>query len=349
VITCGLACLDLAQQVESFPDPDAKIRAEETKWLGGGNAANTACALSRLGTSAFVLSKVGDDAMGEAILDGLHLDGVDTRFVKRAQNSTSAFTSVIVDRAGNTRTCINSPMLEELSADEVKDLLASTTSSDEHAESPDRHMLGLDVDLVHFDVRHPSGAVAMAEAASKLTGVRISIDLERPRAGLEELLPLCNAIFCNSTFPQTWTGASGLPGALAAILDQYPRADFIVATRGERGCLCLVRKSSNLDLGDGAVEAAKLPLTCCHGTFGDYHTLACDAWPMPAGAEVVDSTGAGDVFIAGVLHAWLAGQPLSMALATGSFVAMNKLQGLGSRLSPDFNASNLPFSSEVVR
>jgi len=345
VIACGLACLDLVQQVKCFPDPDAKIRSKDTKWLGGGNAANTACALSKLGTSAFVLSKVGDDTMGEAILDGLQLDGVNTRFVTRAQNSTSAFTTIIVDRAGSTRTCINSPMLDELSANEVDELLAASGQS---AEISDRSLLGLDVNLVHFDARHPFGAVALAEAASKLSAVRISIDVERTRPGLDKLLPHCNAIFCNSNFPQQWTGIAGLPRSLAAILDQYPRADFIIATRGERGCLCLTRKSSNLDLGDGAVASAKLPLTCCHGTFGDYHTLVCDAWPMPLGAEVVDSTGAGDVFIAGVLHAWLAGQPLSLALATGSFVAMNKLQGVGSRLTPDFNVSDLPFSAEVV-
>lgn len=350
VVACGLACLDLAQHVECFPDPDAKIRSKETRWLGGGNAANTACALSKLGTSAFVLSKIGDDAMGDTILDGLQLDGVDTRFVRRAANSTSAFTTIIVDRAGSTRTCINSPMSDELSANEVEELLVATTAAgDQVAERSGRRLLGLEVDLVHFDARHPFGAVALAEAVRKLTEVRISIDVERPRPGLEELLPLSNAIFCNSTFPEQWTGIAGLPGALAAILDQYPRADFIVATRGARGCLCLARKSSNLQLGDGAVALAKLPLTCCHGTFGDYHTLACDAWPMPPEAEVVDSTGAGDVFIAGVLHAWLAAQPLSLALATGSFVAMNKLQGVGSRLTHDVNASDLPFSADFVR
>mmetsp|Transcript_113426 Transcript_113426/g.219719 ORF Transcript_113426/g.219719 Transcript_113426/m.219719 type:complete len:770 (+) Transcript_113426:54-2363(+) len=348
VVACGLACLDLAQQVECFPHPDAKIRSKGTKWLGGGNAANTACALSKLGTSSFVLSKIGDDVMGKAILDGLQLDGVDTRFATRAQNSTSAFTTVIVDSAGSTRTCIHSPMFDELSASEVEELLASTAAPDRSAESSDRRLLGLDVDLVHFDARHHVGALALAEAASKLTAVRISIDVERPRPGLDELLPLCNAIFCNSTFPQQWTGIAGLPGALAAMLDKYPRADFVVATRGERGCLCLIRKSANLEPGDGAVASAKLPLTCCQGTFGDYHTLACDAWPLPPGAEVVDSTGAGDVFIAGVLHGWLVGQPLSLALATGSFVAMKKLQGFGARLAPDFNPSDLIWSAQCV-
>merc|ERR1712156_860997 len=100
-------------------------------------------------------------------------------------------------------------MLDELSANEVKELMAATAASDQHVQSSDRRLLGLHVDLVHFDARHPFGAVALAEAASKSTAVRMSIDVERPRPGLDKLLPLCNAIFCNSTFPQQWTGIGG--------------------------------------------------------------------------------------------------------------------------------------------
>jgi len=326
--------------VGSYPEPDAKVRAEETQWLGGGNAANTACALSRLGSRTALVSKVGGDALGEVILEGLHVDGVDTRFVTRAASSTSAFTTVLVDGTGQTRTCINSPMTEELSAEEVQQLLPSRPDGTAEAGAG---LLSAGVRLLHLDGRHPEGAVELAEAARERGGIRISMDVERKRPGLDRMLPLCDAIFCNSTFPQAWTGASGLPGALAAILDEFPRAAFVVATRGARGSLLLARESSEIDLGEGAVAAAEAPLTCCHGSFGKYRTIACDAWPLPAEASVRDSTGAGDVFIAGFLHAWLAGRPLSVALATGSFVAASKLQQLGARLGPGFDASGVPF------
>jgi len=46
---------------------------------GGGNAANTAVALRRLGLNAKLMSKVGDDAAGTTLLAELEGEGVECR------------------------------------------------------------------------------------------------------------------------------------------------------------------------------------------------------------------------------------------------------------------------------
>ncbi|CAE8637285.1 unnamed protein product, partial [Polarella glacialis] len=148
VVTCGLACMDIAQILDKFPEPDAKVRSSNSAWMGGGNASNTACALARLGTATSLLSKVGSDALGSALMEGLEAQGVDTSFVGRAADLSSAFTTVLVDQAGGTRTCVNSPMSEELSAEETRQILVEKVDSRPQ-------LLSADTELVHLDGRHP--------------------------------------------------------------------------------------------------------------------------------------------------------------------------------------------------
>ncbi|OLQ00433.1 hypothetical protein AK812_SmicGene16877 [Symbiodinium microadriaticum] len=42
------------------------------------------------------------------------------------------------------------------------------------------------------------------------------------------------------------------------------------------------------------------------------------------------------------LHAWIKGRPPAVAMATGAWVATQKLKTLGARLGEDFDASKLP-------
>ena len=56
---------------------------------GGGNAANTLTALAKLGARTALLTKLGDDLHGEAILAELGRDGVDTSRVVVARGAAS--------------------------------------------------------------------------------------------------------------------------------------------------------------------------------------------------------------------------------------------------------------------
>src|SRR5579863_588364 len=54
----------------------------------GGAPANVATGLARLGVKAAVVGGVGRDRFGDALLEHLAADGVDTRFVVRLPNRT---------------------------------------------------------------------------------------------------------------------------------------------------------------------------------------------------------------------------------------------------------------------
>src|SRR5690348_17699161 len=49
----------------------------------GGSSANMAVGLSRLGLKVGIISAVGDDLLADYLLDRLHQENVDTRFVRR--------------------------------------------------------------------------------------------------------------------------------------------------------------------------------------------------------------------------------------------------------------------------
>lgn len=67
---------------------------------GGGNCANALTAAARLGLAPVIVSKIGDDSLGEAIAEELQADAVDTRLLLRGRGQPSPFTYIIVDVAG---------------------------------------------------------------------------------------------------------------------------------------------------------------------------------------------------------------------------------------------------------
>lgn len=67
---------------------------------------------SRLGLDACLATKVGSDANGRLILQGLEEEGVDVSRVVVSDTTPSAFTYVIVDKEGGTRTCLHTPQTE---------------------------------------------------------------------------------------------------------------------------------------------------------------------------------------------------------------------------------------------
>ncbi|NGO81747.1 carbohydrate kinase [Streptomyces sp. YC504] len=83
IISAGEALIDLVPQ----RNDNAALPALEPK-LGGGPF-NTARALGRLEATAAFCSRISHDHFGEALLDALHTDGVDTSLVQRGEEPTT--------------------------------------------------------------------------------------------------------------------------------------------------------------------------------------------------------------------------------------------------------------------
>lgn len=90
--------LDQATGYLSFKHGE-KIEVDEVQFSLGGNAANVAVGLSRLGLSAGLCSEIGDDEFSLKVRNELAREKIDRSYVMQAKNISSSF-SVIIDFKG---------------------------------------------------------------------------------------------------------------------------------------------------------------------------------------------------------------------------------------------------------
>lgn len=266
----GLTTLPLAQ-------PDDKIRSTSLSVMGGGNCANTLTALRRLGMPCSLLAKLGTDSNGGLIRSQLEAEGVDTSMCVCKEGLSSPFTYIIVDEETNSRTCVHTPIEEELLVAEVP-------------------LDALDgVSCVHCDSRSTLAAIAVAHAANK-RGIPVALDFEKDRPHGRELLPLADWIFTNSRYPAIFSpGSASLESGMADLLE-HGRASFVATTLGEKGSLLMRRAgSSRVDAGGSSEH-----VSCERYQDGEreYEVLRCRAHSPD---KVVDTTGAGDAYIGAMI------------------------------------------------
>ena len=148
---------------------------------------------------------------------------------------------------------------------------------------------------------HETAAVTAAATHARRAGARTVIDVERVRPGLDALLQQIDVVIAAEAFPSAYTGQAALGAALAA-LQAETGAAVVCATLGREGSLARARGRE----------------------------IRTPAFAV----DVVDTTGAGDMFRAGFIAGWLAGgetADLGTVLRWANAVAALKCRGLGAR------------------
>ena len=214
----GSCALDRLLAVAHYPEPETKMRTTAYHEVGGGNASNVAHAAALLlsprpasstttttTTSAAasrvvrLCTKIGADAMGQTVLKELQAARVDTEhdFFHVVPASTTALTTVLVDRQHHTRTCLFTPgTCGEWTVEEMRHIIGTNNNdSDNNKNNIPWH------NVLHFhsDARHTDAALYVARQA-KAHRVPISLDVEKDRhsPALDELLVLADIIFTNA-------------------------------------------------------------------------------------------------------------------------------------------------------
>jgi fructokinase len=232
----------------------------------GGASANVATALARLGARAAVVGAVGDDRLGDALVEHLERDGVDVRFVARLPARTG-LTFVARDRRGRpaflpyrTGTADAAFGRENVTAamGSARWLLLGTSALAE---------------------RHAAGAAERLLDVAGRCGALVAIDL--------------------NARPHLWRDRRAMrraAGALAA------RASLVKASADD--LLALAPGTAPLRWLERHAPRASWLVTRAGGpatAFGEHGAVAVPAQR----ARVVDATGAGDAFFAGAVAALL--------------------------------------------
>jgi sugar/nucleoside kinase (ribokinase family) len=324
ILCVGIAALDAIATADHFPSPDEKMRSETLSYHGGGNAANTACGIGRQSEliQCSLLGGVGDDRNGAIILQSLRDDHhVNIDLCQTWSNSPSPFSYILV--VGDTRTCIHQPASAVLTIEHVQTVLPPSSSIENSDDALHQFR------AVHFDGRHPAAAGYLAERCHRL-GIPYSIDVERPREGLDFLLKYASIVIVNESYfcqnvmvqPDHDDDEKNLSVHVklrTVMTQQAPRAVYVIQTMGAQGC-CLVRLQASSRRRTtktsedrppprkGAKRTIILPGTDHvpaverhdYASDDDSYALYCGSFRVDA---VVDTTGAGDAFQSGLLAA----------------------------------------------
>ena len=344
ILVIGACCLDRSIPIESYPQEDAKIRSTPNQPIvesGGGNGANTACAIARLSPDIRVrlLTKIGDDAVGRFLMDDLAKDSVDlsSDLFCVVNGATTSMTHILVasgsndnvDVSDNSRTCIHTPgSCGELKPQDIEIQNLGDT------EVMERIFDG----VIHFhsDSRHTEVARILAVEA-KRRGIKISVDAEKDRGAphFDALLNLADILFTNNQMcgsflrRQIVDNEDRAPKKLDSDNQKFfrlthffkPTSSFqdkrVIATRGRHGSLFAYVRSS--------VET--------HGTV----EVGIDK-----GTNVVDTTGAGDAFIGSFIAFLyrpeidnLQGNKDHFLLRCATWVAGLSIEGIGRGTYPN--------------
>jgi len=101
VLCIGQLVADIVvRPVAGLPAPGRCDLVDDLQLLSGGCAANTACALAKLGAETRLLAVIGQDALGDAALADLKLAGVGVEAVVREPAVPTAAAIVLVGDTG---------------------------------------------------------------------------------------------------------------------------------------------------------------------------------------------------------------------------------------------------------
>jgi len=299
VLCVGQATLDHVFDVEVL-HVGRKHVATSYRPVGGGVAANAAVAVSRLGGRARLLARLGDDDAGTAVARELLDEGVDLSLVERVPGVSTPTSGVIVDAAGGRTIANLTP--PELFDDCVADLT------------------GLRPDAVLVDGRWPAASDRALRLARAL-GVPGVVDVDRAPtpADLAILTGASHLVFSAdalATLAGTTDPAAGLAAARVAV----------EGARDSAGPADLAGDDPVVAVTLGADGAAWLDA-------GEYRSS--DAFEV----DVVDSTGAGDVFHGAVALGLAEGADLTDAFRFAAAAAALKCIRPGARAgAPDRGA-----------
>jgi len=258
ILGVGIVTLDLVNQVDSYPVEDAEIRALSQRRTRGGNVANSLGVLSQLGHVCRWVGTLADDDASRWVCTDFARQDIDTSDAVVHPGGATPTSYITLSRATGSRTIVHHRDLPEL---------------DEKAFA----RVPLEgVGWVHFEGRNPVATGCMMDRVRRFApGIRVSLELEKPRDGIEVLLDRPDLILAGRAYAEAL--GFDAPDAFVADLMSRTQAQLCVAAWGAAGATLAVR--------DGAI-------------------VHVPAEPPP---RVLDTLAAGDTFNAGVIHALMRG------------------------------------------
>ena len=264
----------------------------------GGSAANTVVGAAMLGARAAFVGRVRDDQLGEVFTHDIRAAGVHFDTLPATDGPDTAACLVMVTPDAQRTMCTHLGASIELGPDDVVDTMVR-----------DAAVLYLEGYL--WDPPGAREAMRKAIGIARDAGRAVALSLsdpfavERHRADFLELVDgQVDILFANEAEITSLFQTDDLDDAVHSVT---PLVKVVAITRSEHGATIL---------GDGEVHLV----------------------PAEPAAQVVDTTGAGDLFAAGFLAGWTQGRSLHDCGRMGAVAAAEVISHLGARPEADLAA-----------
>lgn len=282
VTVVGSINIDLVTQVARFPRPGETIIGGDLETISGGKGANQAVAAARLGAEVTMVGRVGDDVFASQLKKNFAAESIDATHVSTSGDTASGVALILVDKAGQNSIVVASGANAKVTPKDV----------DGAAEV----IAAADVLLLQLEI--PLESVLRAAQIAHEQGVKVVLNPAPARPLSADLLSLIDFLIPNES--EASALVSALSGSPATGPDEtLPSADklrsfgveTVILTAGEQGAF----------------------LAEVGGT---------RRFPAFSLEQVVDTTAAGDAFVAGLATAIAEGKPLSEAVLWGNAAGM---------------------------
>ena len=264
--------------------------------ISGGSAGNTAAGLAALGIKTAFIGQVADDQLGGIYRHDIEAQGIAFLVDPRSDVGATARSLILVTPDAQ-RTMNTFLGAAQMLEERSVDLDAVAASGIVYLEG------------YLWDPAEPRAAMEAAMAAAHAAGRKVAFTLsdtfciERHREGFWQLLRdgKIDILFANEAEAKAMAGTDDFEAAVACLAETAPT---LVVTRSEQGALAIA-----------GGERAEV-----------------DAEPIE---QLVDTTGAGDLFASGFLAGQARGLGLEASLKLGAIAAAEVIQHYGARPEKD--------------
>lgn len=290
-ICIGMAVTDvLAKGVTRIPQEGCTEYVDSISVCTGGDALNEAITLARLGHRVGLMTLVGNDPQGDYIIGECRQNGVDVSAIARSHDHPTSTSIVLVNEAG-----------------ERSFLSAQGASIDGFA-------------LEHIDLDYIRPGLKVLSIGSLFCGKALNAE------ALVKVVAKAKAVGAT-------TIADFVPNPGSDVLDSIrevlPLLDYVVPSKEE--AFLYTRRTDVDEIAEAFFRYGVKNAIVKLGGEGVFAKTPTDRFRVGLyPATVVDTTGAGDAFVAGLISGMIRGEPLRDCVKMGAATASIAIQSIGA-------------------
>jgi ribokinase len=223
VLVIGSLNMDLIAPVDRLPGPGETVTGGALLRAAGGKGANQAVAAARLGAAVSLVGRVGRDAFGRELVQGLRREGVWTRWVRVTEAATGV-ALITVDARGENSIIVAPGANAALLSEDV----------------PSTALARADVVVTQLEV--PLRTVEHALRAARAAGIRTILNAAPAGPVPPGASALADVLILNEHELARLAGLEAVPAGAEADVARTLRAradQVVVVTLGERGALAV--------------------------------------------------------------------------------------------------------------